>query len=212
MLKTIQPHDAASQLADAPGVSPFKVKGVAYIGHLDYCDRFIPGGSERVLKALPEWLQPFFEQKFLAGNWYDVFPLAAAGFVCAELMGLPFYEFIRQRSGVQAKDDIKGVYHFFFAIFSTRTIASKLPVLFSQYFNFGEIALLKIEKNRVEVDRTNVPALIVHWQNAVLQGYLEVVLEQAGAKEAAVEFGVVEATGEKGAYEMVKVPTALTWA
>lgn len=211
MQTTAQPHDVASQLVEAPGMSAFKIKGVAYLGHLDYCRRFIPGGQERFIHALPESLRSFFEQQFLPGNWYDVFPLAASGFVCAELLQMPFYEFIRMRSTVQAKEDVKGVYRIFFAIFSTKSIAAKLPKLFFQYFNFGEIALVKSETYRVEVARKGVPALLVNWQNGVLQGYLEVVLQMAGAKEPVIEFGEPQPTGKAGVHEIVTVPTIVTW-
>lgn len=211
MQTTAQPHDVASQLAEAPGMSAFKIKGVAYLGHLDYCRRFIPGGQEGFIHALPESLRSFFEQQFLPGNWYDVFPLAASGFVCAELLQMPFYEFIRMRSTVQAKEDVKGVYRIFFAIFSTKSIAAKLPKLFFQYFNFGEIALVKSETYWVEVARKGVPALLVNWQNGVLQGYLEVVLQMAGAKEPVIEFGEPQPTGMAGVHEIVTVPTTVTW-
>jgi len=211
MSKTAQPHDVASQLVEAPGSSAFKVKGVAYLGHLDYCQRFMPGGKEQFMSALPESLRPFFGQSFLPGNWYDVIPLAAAGFVCADLLHLSFDEFIRMRASVQAKEDVKGVYHIYFTLFSTKSIAVKLPKLFSQYFDFGEIAILKSETYRVEVARKGVPALIANWQNGVLQGYLEVVLQMAGAKAPVIEFGEPQPTGMVGLYEIVTVPTIITW-
>ena len=211
-METRQPQEVAPTLVEAPGSSAFQIKGVAYLGHLDYCQEFIPGGKERFLASLPALLRPFFQQPFLPSNWYDVFPLMAAGQVCADLLGLTYYEFVRLRAVHQAKKDIKGIYHIFFAIFSVKSIAVKLPKLFFQYFNFGEICLLKSEPSRVELERRGVPALIVPWQNAVLQGYLEVALPLAGAGTVVIEFGAPRSTGRPGAYEIVTVPMVVSWA
>jgi hypothetical protein len=210
-LKTLHPHDAASQLADPPGASPFAVKGVAYLGHLDYCEHFLPGGRAAFMEALPDGLQRFFRQKFLPGNWYDVFPLAAAGFICADLMGVSFHEFVRVRSRAQAQADATGVYRIFFTFVSPRLVASKMPTLLSLYFDFGKVAILRREPTLVEVAREEVPALLVLWQNAVFQGFLEVVLPLAGAKSVAVTYGEPQPTGQKGGYEIVTVPMTLSW-
>ncbi len=197
---------------EPPGKSVFRVKGLAYLGHLDYCQRFLPGGRAGFLDALPASLRPFFGQAFLPGDWYDVFPLAAAGFVCADLLGVSFETFVRQRAVFQAEEDVRGVYRVFFLILSTRSIAAKLPRLLFQYFSFGDIAILRSEPRRVCVERRGIPARLVQWQNGVMQGYLEVVLKLAGARDPVITFAEPVATGTAGPHELVSVETTVTWS
>lgn len=198
-------------MVEAPGASRFRVKGLAYLGHLDYCERFLPGGKAGFLTALPPDLRTFFEQPFLPGDWYDLFPLAAAGFVCADLLGMTFEAFVRQRAAFQAEEDVKGVYRVFFLILSTRSIATKLPRLLFQYFSFGDIAILRSESHQVVVQRYGIPALLLQWQNVAAQGYLEVILRLAGAKEPAIAFGEPMPAGAAGAHELVDVTMTVTW-
>lgn len=187
-MKTPHPTDVASMMVEAPGASRYRVKGLAYLGHLDYCERFLPG------------------------DWYDIFPLAAAGFTCADLLGTSFEAFIRQRAAFQAQEDVKGVYRVFFLILSTRSIATKLPRLLFQYFSFGDIAIVRSEPRRVVAERHGIPARLLQWQNLAAQGYLEVILKLAGAKEPEIAFGEPVATGAAGVHELVNVTMTVTWS
>lgn len=211
-MKTPHPTDVASMMVEAPGASRYRVKGLAYLGHLDYCERFMPGGRAGFLAALPPDLRAFFGQDFLPGDWYDIFPLAAAGFTCADLLGTSFEAFIRQRAAFQAQEDVKGVYRVFFLILSTRSIATKLPRLLFQYFSFGDIAIVRSEPRRVVAERHGIPARLLQWQNLAAQGYLEVILKLAGAKEPEIAFGEPVATGAAGVHELVNVTMTVTWS
>lgn len=198
-------------MVEAPGASRYRVKGLAYLGHLDYCERFLPQGKAGFLAALTPDLRRFFEQDFLPADWYDIFPLAAAGFVCAEQLGLTFDAFVRQRAAFQASEDVKGVYRVFFLVLSTRSIATKLPRLLFQYFSFGDIAILTSESHRVVAQRLGIPALLLSWQSAAAQGYLEVILKLAGAKDPEITFGDPVPAGKVGVHELVDATMAVTW-
>ena len=38
----------------APGESPFKVKGIGYKGHLEYTERYVPGGVKAMVAELDD--------------------------------------------------------------------------------------------------------------------------------------------------------------
>src|SRR6476620_6141327 len=93
-----------------PGKNPFRVKGNAYRGHMDYVEEHVPGGAEAMRKGFEDpLLKEFFQQTFLAATLYDLYPLVAAGHVCAKLCGSTFSEFVRVRSEYQALRDVSGI-------------------------------------------------------------------------------------------------------
>ncbi len=174
---------ALKALPFAPGTSPFRVKGTAYRGHLDYVARVLPPGLERMLaKTDDPQMTAFYRQHFLASSLYDVFPLAWAGVVCAQLAGVPYLDFVRKRTLDQARNDLGGIYRVILALASPNAVAQRLPGLVGQYFDFGSAHVEKDERGHVIVARTGVPVPLVPWYEAVTDAYCGVVLSRAGAK------------------------------
>src|SRR5690606_38162592 len=68
--------DGAAELAAlpfAPGEAPFRVKGTAHRGHLEYVAQHVPGGVAAMCEAFEDPRQrAFFAQPFLAASLYDV--------------------------------------------------------------------------------------------------------------------------------------------
>src|SRR4051812_12259661 len=116
------------------GKSPFRMKGQAFVGHMKYVAAHLPGGTKTFLGGIadPE-MRAFFEQPFLASSWYDVFPLVAAGSVCAKIAGVTLREFLRTRTRWQAERDINGVYRFMLNLVSPEAVAMRMPRLIAQY-------------------------------------------------------------------------------
>src|SRR5690242_18619455 len=77
------------QFPQPPGKNPYRVKGNAYRGHMDYVEQHVPGGIEAMRAGFEDpLLKEFFGQTFLAASFYDLYPLVAAGWVCAKLCGM----------------------------------------------------------------------------------------------------------------------------
>ena len=111
MLQQPEPLDESKPLPCRPGESPFKIKGGAYRGHLDYVAEQVPGGVEEMLRGFRDpALAEFFQQKFLASTFYDILPLVVAGYVCARQARKSFSEFVRVRSRYPAERDVSGIY------------------------------------------------------------------------------------------------------
>jgi hypothetical protein len=173
----------------APGESPFRMKGSAFIGHLDYVKRFVAGGLEAHFAGFRDQRQAQFlqQQHFLPSSFYDILPLVAAGYVCARQARISFTQFIRMRSRFQAERDIEGVYRTLLKISSPQLAISRLPTLQAQYFDFpghGEAEV--VEPGKAVMGRRQLPVIIAKWFTVVYETYIEVILEASGAKTVLV--------------------------
>jgi hypothetical protein len=210
----VQSDGAAELLAlpIAPGDSPFRVKGVAFRGHLDYVAAHVPGGVDGMLADFADpRLRSFFSQPFLAASFYDVFPLAIAGIVCAKRCGVEYLEFVRMRTEAQAKSDLGGVYRVLLKFTSAEAVAVRLPKLLGQYFDFGETEVVERRPNAVRIGRAGMPSPIVPWYVAVSRAYLNVVMQAAGSPDSRCELVAVENDGARAGVKVVKIVLDVSW-
>jgi hypothetical protein len=207
--------DGAAELAAlpfAPGEAPFRVKGTAYRGHLEYVEQHVPGGVAAMCEAFDDPRhRAFFGQPFLAASLYDVFPLALAGVVCGRLTGQPYLDFVRVRAQAQARSDLGGVYKVLLALASPQAVASRIPRLMGQYFDFGDTTIEQRAPSWIVATRSGLPAPIAPWYAAVSEGYSRVVLAQAGGTEPQLDVVAVEPNGRQAGVDLVKLVFDLRW-
>ena len=169
-----------------PGESPFEIKGVAYLGHMEYVRDNVPGGVDAMLAEFEtDAMRDFFAQRFLASRRYDIAPLIAAGATCADLLGLENAEFLKRRTQAQAHADVGGIYRFLLKLISSRLLAKRLPLFLGQYFNFGTTTTEIVRRGTVRAHFTGVPQAFVPWFCAVMGTYAEVVMQLSGATQVA---------------------------
>lgn len=207
--------DGAAELAALPfppGEAPFRVKGTAYRGHLEYVEQHVPGGVAAMCDAFDDPRhRAFFGQPFLAASLYDVFPLALAGVVCGKLTGQSYLDFVRVRAQAQARSDLTGVYKVLLALASPQAVASRIPRLMGQYFDFGDTTIEQRAPSWTVATRSGLPAPIAPWYAAVSEGYSRVVLAQAGATEPQLHVVAVEPNGRHAGVDLVKLAFDLRW-
>ena len=207
--------DGASELRSfpfAPGASPFRIKGVAYRGHLEYVEANVPGGVPGMLEDLGDpRLREFFQQNFLAASFYDVVPLAIAGIVCGARTGQTFLEFVRTRTQAQARSDVRGVYRVLLALTSAEAVALRIPKLVGQYLDFGDIETKSRSKGLVTGTRTGVPRALAPWYITVSDAYLRVVLSLAGGGDPSFAVTEVRDAGERDGIQLVDFDFAIRW-
>lgn len=201
-----------SDLPWPPGQSPYGIKGVAYRGHVEYCERFVPGGHAAVLAALgrPD-LDAFFAQAFLASTRYDVFPLALIGLGAARVTGVGFLDFVRERSRWQANEDVHGVYRWLLRLTSPEMIAARLPRLIAQYFDFGDAAIDVVEKGHLRTIRRGLPRPLAEWYAAVSMSYLEVLIGLAGGQGVHCTVGEITLEGRAHGIDVVSMEMEAWW-
>ncbi len=179
----IEPLDESKPLPYPPGEGPFRIKGGAYRGHLDYVAEQVPGGVDEMLRGFRDpALAEFFRRTFLPSSFYDIIPLVVAGYVCARQSHKTYSEFLRIRSRYQAQKDIGGVYRMLLKLVSPMSAVERLPALMAQYMDFAsERQLEKESERRVILSCRGLPALLAPWFSGVMEAYVDVVLAAAGA-------------------------------
>lgn len=166
-----------------PGSSPFRVKGVFHKGNLDYLERVVPGGAAAVLARVASApFRAFFEQPFVAASFYDVFPLAAISYPSADMCSQSLERFLTLRARYQAEQQATGVYRSLLALSSPSAVATKLPVLAAQLYDFGTTESREVGPRQVEVARGDLPALLMPWYVPGTEAYVVTALRLSGAK------------------------------
>jgi hypothetical protein len=165
-----------------PGAAPFHIKGTAYRGHMRFVEREIPGGTAAMIDRMHPTMAAFYGQPFLASTFYDIFPLAWGGVVCAELLHMAYLDFVKLRTINQAEADASGIYRVLLTLTSPHSVARRVAQVVGQYFDFGSARVDANEDGLVAVTRLGVPLPIVPWYEKVTEGYSEVLLGRAGAK------------------------------
>jgi hypothetical protein len=165
------------------GQNPYRIKGTAYVGHLSYVKEIVRGGVPAMLEAMVDpTLVAFFQQQFLAASYYDIYPLVAAGYACARVVGSTFDSFIRVRSRYQANRDVQGIYKMLIKVTSPEALATRLPRLVGQYFDFGRAEAHRVAPRHIVSVQTGTPHSMARWFQLVHETYILQLMPMAGAK------------------------------
>lgn len=208
-----EPLDESKPLPFRPGEGPFRIKGVAYRGHLDYVAEQVPGGVEEMLRGFRDpALATFFGQKFLPSTFYDIIPLVVAGYVCARQSRQSFSEFVRVRSRYQAKQDLGGIYRVLLKLVSPMHAIERLPALQAQYLDFAANGAIEVlAPKRVVMRCTGLPAMLAGWYTIVNETYIDVVLTAAGARNVLVRTAPHQPDGKIEGVDAVKWECEARW-
>lgn len=187
----------------APGEGPFHVKGVSYRGHQKFIDDHVPGGYAGIVEQLDPKLHEFYAQRFLASCWYDLAPLVAVAPYCAAACGLETASYLHRRAQIQVDQDVSGVYAYLIKLVSARMLATRLPRLITQYFDFSTVESRSVSDERVVTHHGGLPRVFAPWLVSVASAYLGRVLQVAGASDFAISTGPFEREGESHGVETV---------
>ncbi|MEO8798927.1 MAG: hypothetical protein ABI551_13650 [Polyangiaceae bacterium] len=165
------------------GRSPFRVKGVLYLGTLGFFEQTVRGGSQALFDEIqsPELLA-FIQQKFLPSSWYDVMPALPLIEAEARAMRLGVKPYLLHRTRWQAQHDLSGVYRFVLRIASPEMVLNRLPRIATQMFDFpAPQATAWIERKQGVVLIANIPVPLADWLETSFKVYIETALGLAGA-------------------------------
>jgi hypothetical protein len=195
-----------------PGTSPFRAKGVLYLGSFEYFDRHLPGGRQAVLDAIrdPE-LSRFFAQPFLAGSWYDSFPGLPLQHASAKLAGQPVGDFVKRLARWQAERDLHGVYKVLLKLSSAEMIVDRVPLLATRYFDYVSIEQDKVGTREYVAVVTGIPAALATLYLSVTEPFLSVAMETAGAKNVRFRWEPPEPHGTRAGVPLVRLRRNLRW-
>lgn len=197
-----------------PGQNPYRVKGNAYRGHMDYVEEHVPGGTQAMRDGFEDpQLKEFFGQTFLAATLYDLYPLVAAGHVCAKLSSSSFSQFVRVRAEYQALRDVSGIYKMLLKLTSVEGLASRLPRLMAQYFDFAESETHLVAPGHVVGEQLGVPRQqLAPWLALVAETYMRTIMPMAGARDLRVKVESLRTPERKDGVELCTLRTDIQWS
>lgn len=193
--------------------SPFRTKGVLYIGTQTFFAAQSPRGIELVAEQLPPGrLQDFIRQKFLAGGQYEVLVVPTLIEAEARATGQTLDRYLLHRTRWQAERDIHGVYKLLLKLTSPETVITRLPKLITQMFNFGSSTVTMTGPKRADLTISGIPAMLVPWLMIGFKVYGETAVQLAGGKSVTWTPlpPTVEAPNE--GFSMRAMRGTLTWA
>ncbi len=171
-----------------PGESPFRTKGNVYHALFESADKRVPGGRKAVLELIDDpKLLAFYEQKFLAASYYDIFPIIPFGQAGAKIVGLSYTEYVRRGAEFTAHRDMHGIYKVLLKLASPESVLQRLPRILSQYLDFGRIEGQFTEPKRYEATASGLPRGLAIWLVSIAHGFVPVVLGRAGGRNVVVQ-------------------------
>lgn len=197
---------------NAPGESPFHVRGSAYLDIRAYADAKISGGMTAVAGALPEGPhRAFVMQPFDGQTWYDALPLRPLTEIMAKLEGRDWEASVRARAEDAARRDL-GVLGRVRARASTpERMVERLQKVALDRFDFGESECLEAQPGQAKVVFRAVPQPLGSWFLAMMRGYAGVLIIQSGGKQPQIG-GRLIPKGRRAEVGLVDVRIELGWS
>ncbi|APR87364.1 hypothetical protein A7982_12713 [Minicystis rosea] len=193
------------------GESPFRAKGVLYLGTQSFFDTNLLGGTEKLVADIAEpERRAFITQKFLPSGWYDVMPVPGLIAYEARALRMTLDQYLVHRTRWQAKKDLGGVYGWVLKLASPAAVATRLPKVFSQMFDFATAPPGVVTGKQVTATMGGVPAPLEAWLSTAIKIYAETGLRLAGASHVDMHLRAVPA-GERAGVPLVNLDVEVGW-
>jgi len=189
------------------------VKGLLYLGNIQFHDRVVPGGFAATLRHLPdERVRAFFQQNFLAATFYDLAPVLDLSSTGALLAGQPTWQFVRETARWAAHLRLPEVYKSLLSP-SPKAMFMKSPRIVQQYVDFGKVEAVELSDSRGQISNHKIPAFLASWFLEACQGYFTGGLELAGAQNIRIPMATpVESDGVLRGVEAVRATYDVEWS
>jgi hypothetical protein len=201
-----------SVLAFAPGTSPFRQKGNAYLVDMRYYDEVVRGGARAVVLALADpKVRAFYEQTFRPSEWYDALPGGIIEATAARLRGVSFEDHRRQVGTWHAEQAIRGIYSMLFKLVSHESVALWTSRFGGLYFEFGKVETSAAGPNAVDGWWRGLPCELAQSVSYGSAGFCAAALRLTGAREPVVTLHEVESDGAQYGRDLVRVRLRMSW-
>lgn len=201
-----------SSAPDAWLDSPFRAKGVLYLGTQAFFAAQSPRGVAAVADELPEGrLRSFITQRFLPGGQYEVMVVPALIAAEARALRMTHDRYLLHRTRWQVKEDIGGVYRWLLKLTSPETVIARLPKMITQMFNFGEAFVENRAGQSADFGVNHVPEPLVPWLTVAFKVYVEAAVTMSGAKRCTFVPTASQRLAPQGGFAMVTLRAHVDW-
>ena len=194
------------------GQSPFHAKGVLYLGTQSFFAENVRGGLETLAGEIEdEALRGFITQKFLPASLYDVMPVPALIAYEARALRMGLDDYLLHRTRHQAKKDLGGVYAWLLRLASPRLVATRLPRIMLQMFDFAQAEVVLDTDEEIVAKLSGIPAPLAPWLSVGTHVYAETALKLAGASPS-IDEPSVRPNGARGGLPLVDLEIPIRWS
>ncbi|MBX7193693.1 MAG: hypothetical protein K1X94_16680 [Sandaracinaceae bacterium] len=194
------------------GQSPFRVKGVLYLGTQSFFTENVGGGLEALATEIEDpALRAFITQKFLPASLYDVMPVPALIAYEARTLRMSLDDYLLHRTRHQARKDLGGVYAWLLRLATPRLVAARLPRIMLQMFDFAQAEIVSETDDEVVTRLSGIPAPLAPWLTVGTTVYAETALKLAGASPR-VDEPAVRPRGERAGLPLVDLEIPVRWS
>lgn len=165
-----------------PESSQYQAKGLLYQATRAYFETHVEGGYDALLSTLPETLREFMSQPFVAGGLYDCMVVPELIPFEAEVCGLAPRQYLDRRTRWQASRDLGGVYKLIARVAPVNIVVSRMVVLMTQMFTFGEPAIERIASSHLRIQIVAVPEILGDWLQQCVGVYADACLQLAAGR------------------------------
>lgn len=196
----------------APGASPFRAKGMVWLGIRDFVEARVPGGAQAVAHDLDEPLREFWLQMFVPPSFYDILPIIPLASAVANAMGVDRLEYVRQTAIWQAERDMAGVYKALLKSDTPLAVCRRFPSIQQQIYDFGRPHLLSETENSVETACDGIPTPLAWWWKQASEHYLRPVLRAAGAPNPQLLWTDQKPDGRRDGVSLLRIYSRTTFS
>jgi len=192
--------------------SPFRVKGVLYLGTKSYFDDHVQGGFEKLRQTLgPGALRDFIDQRFLPSGLYEVLHVPHLIAAEAAATGQSERAYLRRRTEHQAAIDMGGIHKILLKVASPEMVVVRLPKVMTQMYNFGETKITQLGPREFDLRVDGVPGDLGPWLETALEIYVESALVASGAKTPLVTMQRPIVLSRVNGYPMIGLSLLTRW-
>lgn len=201
----------ALSLPHPPGQGPFRTKGVVFIGVRNWYSHETAFGYDRPRAALNSDVAAFLDQRFLAASWYDYLPLFLLYRETAKLSNKPIRTIESALGRHSAERDLHGVYKFLLKLTSPHSAMSFMPRVWHQYFSFGSAEVVPRGPSSATFIVHGFPSDFAEDFEGILEGWIAIVLEYAGAADVVSEPGKLHPDGRVHGVGTSRIEIPIRW-
>lgn len=192
--------------------SPFRTRGTLYLGTQSFFETHLSGGAAEFYADIEEEeLRAFISQRFVPSGRYDVMPVPALIAYEARALRMGLGDYLRHRTRWQAQRDIKGIHRWILKLASPAMVATRLPKIMTQTFDFASAKAQKEADTEVRVTLTGIPAMLDEWFHNALGVYTDTALGLAGAQKVSTEMLTSRRTGAQAGVDLHEIVLGIRW-
>jgi len=190
-------------------VEPLRCEGAPVHRDEDYFEHL--GKWDALLDALRPELRAFLEQGFVTGVVYEALVVPELIAAEASVCGTSVRAYLDARTRWQAKRDLGGIYRVVVRLAPIDVTISRVLMVMTQMFNFGDPIVSMAEPRRLEVEIAGIPKALEAWLRPCVGVYGEECLRMSGKREFRVE--CLSSARERSVlgHEMVRLRFVCSW-